>query len=94
MNRFGLIIGVDPQKFEELIKNGEIEEVGAPSIDWLGVPLKIQGRTIGAIAVQTYTEGIRFSEEQKKLLESEGHEVFQKGKKWLVYDFENKLVKL
>lgn len=33
-------------------------------------------------------------EGQKKLLESEGHEVFQKGKKWLVYDFESKLAKL
>jgi hypothetical protein len=31
---------------------------------------------------------------QKKLLESEGHEVFQKGKKWLVYDFESKLLKM
>jgi hypothetical protein len=33
-------------------------------------------------------------EAQKFLLEQEGHEVFQKGKRWLVYDFENKLVKL
>lgn len=33
-------------------------------------------------------------EVQKKILESEGHETYQKGKKWLVYDFESKLVKL
>lgn len=32
-------------------------------------------------------------EAQKLLLEQEGHEVFQKGKRWLVYDFESKLVK-
>jgi alkylated DNA nucleotide flippase Atl1 len=33
-------------------------------------------------------------EEQKKFLEAEGHEIYQKGKKWLVYNFENKLAKL
>ena len=32
-------------------------------------------------------------ENQKILLESEGHEVFKKGKRWLVYDYENKLMK-
>lgn len=32
-------------------------------------------------------------EAQKTLLEKEGHEVYQKGKRWLVYDFESKLAK-
>jgi alkylated DNA nucleotide flippase Atl1 len=31
---------------------------------------------------------------QKKLLENEGHKVIQKGKKYLVCDFEKNLVKL
>ena len=67
--RTGESLLADPPKFQELVQSGEIEEVGAPSIDWLGVPLKIQNRTIGAIAVQSYTEGIRFTEEHKHLLE-------------------------
>ncbi|MGA9398902.1 MAG: GAF domain-containing protein, partial [Anaerolineaceae bacterium] len=67
--RTGESVLADPQKFQELVQNGEIEEVGAPSIDWLGVPLKSQNRTIGAIAVQSYTEGIRFTEDHKNLLE-------------------------
>ncbi len=67
--RTGESMLADPVKFEELVKNGDIEEVGAPSIDWLGVPLRIKGRTIGAIAVQSYTEGTRFTGEQKNLLE-------------------------
>jgi hypothetical protein len=33
-------------------------------------------------------------EAQKILLEKEGHEVCQKGKRWLVYEYESKLVKL
>jgi hypothetical protein len=33
-------------------------------------------------------------ESQKKLLEKEGHEVVQKGKKYVVVDYEKSLVKL
>jgi alkylated DNA nucleotide flippase Atl1 len=33
-------------------------------------------------------------EEQKKLLESEGHKVIQKGKKYIVADYEKSLIKL
>jgi PAS domain-containing protein len=41
---------------------------GAPSIDWLGVPLITRERTIGMLAVQSYTPGIRFSEVEKDIL--------------------------
>jgi len=60
---------VDPARFEELVASGEVESVGTPSIDWIGVPLKIRNRTFGMIAVQSYTEGVRFTEEHKNLLE-------------------------
>ena len=33
---------------------GEVEEVGPPSVDWLGVPLAGEVRPIGAIVVQSY----------------------------------------
>jgi len=55
--------------FDRLEKKGEIESVGPPSIDWLGVPLKTKGRTIGVLTVQSYTEGVRYSEEDKNILE-------------------------
>ena len=58
----------DPAKFLELEKEGEVESIGAPSIDWLGVPLKAQGRTIGAMVVQTYTEGVRYRPEDMDIL--------------------------
>ncbi|MBN2256399.1 MAG: PAS domain S-box protein [Anaerolineaceae bacterium] len=67
--RTGQALLVDPPEFEKLLKKGEVESVGSPSIDWLGVPLKIKERTFGAIAVQSYHEDVRFSEEHKELLE-------------------------
>jgi len=57
-----------PEKFEELEKKGEVESIGAPSIDWLGVPLKTKDKTIGVLVVQTYTEGIRYGEDDKNML--------------------------
>ena len=52
-----------------LEQRGEIELIGAPSIDWLGVPLKPNGGTVGALVVQTYTEGVRFSERDRDILQ-------------------------
>ena len=59
---------VDPAKFDELAQQGEVQRVGTPSIDWLGVPLKVKNNTFGVLAVQTYTEGIRYTEAEKDLL--------------------------
>jgi diguanylate cyclase (GGDEF)-like protein/PAS domain S-box-containing protein len=58
----------DPMDFEHLVTIGEVENVGTPSIDWLGVPLVVQNQVIGVLAVQTYKEGIRFSEVERDLL--------------------------
>jgi PAS domain S-box-containing protein len=57
-----------PEVFAELETQGEVESIGAPSIDWLGVPLIIDGRAIGVLVVQTYTEGVRYGEEEKNIL--------------------------
>src|SRR2546425_1091321 len=54
--------------FEELVRAGEVESVGPASVDWVGAPLTSLGRTIGVIVVQSYTEGVRFAEEDKAIL--------------------------
>lgn len=59
---------VDPDEFYSLVEKGVVESIGAPSIDWLGVPLKVRDEVIGAIVVQSYTEGIRYTNEHKKIL--------------------------
>jgi len=45
----------------------------------------------GGVINEKYPGGV---EGQKKLLEKEGHKVIQKGKKYVVVDFEKYLVKL
>ncbi len=66
--RTGRSLLASPKIFAELEKKGEVVSVGPPSIDWLGVPLKISGKTIGVLAVQSYTEGVRYTEEEKEIL--------------------------
>jgi len=57
-----------PEVFQALVARGEVDLIGAPSIDWLGVPLKARSRTIGVLVVQTYTEGVRYGERERDLL--------------------------
>jgi PAS domain S-box-containing protein len=56
------------QDFDNLAAKGEVELIGAPSLDWLGVPLKAGSTTLGVVVVQSYTESIRFSEKDKEIL--------------------------
>jgi PAS domain S-box-containing protein len=67
--RTGQPLLATPEVHEELGRRGEAELVGAPSLDWIGVPLKAHDRTIGVLVAQTYTEGIRFGEREKDILQ-------------------------
>jgi len=62
----GLLVTPDVQ--EDLERRGEVELIGAPSIDWVGVPLQTGGKTIGVLVVQTYTEGLRYGEVELNIL--------------------------
>lgn len=56
----------------ETVREGVHEQftlVGTDSMDWLGVPLKSQSNTIGALVVQSYTGDVRYVEKDKALLE-------------------------
>ena len=60
---------ISHEKFEELKRKEEIEQVGPPSKYWLGVPLKTtELRTIGVLAVQIYEKGRGYTEEDKDML--------------------------
>ncbi len=54
--------------YEKLVASGEVVRIGPMSIDWVGVPLVADGRTIGALVIQTYTEGVRYGEEERDIL--------------------------
>src|SRR5881409_2670310 len=64
--RTGQPLLATPEVHEELSRRGEADLVGAPSLDWIGVPLKAHDRTIGVLVAQTYTEGTRFGEREKE----------------------------
>ncbi|HTD23455.1 MAG TPA: PAS domain S-box protein [Terriglobales bacterium] len=52
----------------ELARRGEVEQVGAPSVDWLGVPLKTGDNVFGVLALQSYSQEKRFGEREKEIL--------------------------
>jgi two-component system, cell cycle sensor histidine kinase and response regulator CckA len=57
-----------PQVFEDLCARGEVELMGAPSVDWMGVPLKVGSNTFGVLVVQSYNDRVRFGERDRDIL--------------------------
>ncbi|HUI63691.1 MAG TPA: PAS domain S-box protein [Bacteroidota bacterium] len=57
-----------PEVFEDMERKGLVESIGAPSVDWLGVPLISSGHTRGALVLQSYSGGVRFGEEHRNIL--------------------------
>jgi PAS domain S-box-containing protein len=57
-----------PEIVGELKEKGQIEDDGAPSVCWLGVPIKKGEDSVGVLAVHSYTEGVTFGEEEQKIL--------------------------
>jgi len=66
--RSGEPVLATPAVFEELVGRGEVELVGAPSVDWLGVPLKSGTTCIGVVVVQSYNQNARFKERDREIL--------------------------
>jgi diguanylate cyclase (GGDEF)-like protein/PAS domain S-box-containing protein len=66
--RTGAPLLASPAVFEHLVATGEVEVVGAPSVDWLGVPLMRGDRAFGVIVVQSYSEKARYTEEDRDIL--------------------------
>ena len=54
---------------DKLIKSGEIELLGKDSKIWLGVPLLIKEKVIGAFAMQSYTDAKAFDKADMRVLE-------------------------
>ncbi|MBL7112107.1 MAG: PAS domain S-box protein, partial [Bacteroidales bacterium] len=51
-----------------LVKKGEIDDVGTPSRIWLGVPLKIKEEIIGALVVQSYEDENAYTAQDLEML--------------------------
>jgi len=57
------------ESISQLYEEGKIDMVGSPCESWLGVPLKIEDETIGAIVVQSYDKNSIYTDEDQQLLE-------------------------
>ena len=55
-------------EIERLQEIGAIERLGAPAECWLGVPLILEERVVGAIVVQSYTEDVQYTTRDQELL--------------------------
>ncbi len=61
--------------FQELVASGQVELIGAPSLDWLGVPLKSGNNCIGVLVVQSYHENVRFGDREREILKFVSHQL-------------------
>jgi PAS domain S-box-containing protein len=66
--RTGKALLASEEVFEEMLASGAVKLVGSPSVDWLGAPLQLGDRTIGALVVQSYYPDKRYSERDLEIL--------------------------
>ena len=57
-----------PTEIDRMVKNGVLNYMGTTGMDWLGVPLLHDAYVIGVMAVQSYSESTRYSDQDKELL--------------------------
>lgn len=66
--RNGKAMLVDSKLDMQLREAGEVELIGSPQAIWLGVPLNVNGKTIGVIVVQDYENENAYDEKAMQLL--------------------------
>jgi signal transduction histidine kinase len=55
--------------FNQLVDEKEVELEGTPNVDNIGAPLISENRILGAIILQSYTEGIGYTDQDEEVLE-------------------------
>lgn len=66
--RHGVPLLADRKRADELHASGEVVASGAESTCWLGVPLLGEERTLGVVAVQSYSPEVMFGRRDQELL--------------------------
>ena len=66
--RNGVPLLVDYDQIFELKKSGKIQITYTPAAVWLGVPLKLEGKCIGAIVIRNYENPKAYNQEDLHLL--------------------------
>ena len=66
--RSGQSLLATPEVLQAMEDRGEVARNGSRSLDWMGVPLKVNNHTFGALVVQTYSRNIRYGDRDKEIL--------------------------
>ncbi|PCH97079.1 MAG: bifunctional diguanylate cyclase/phosphodiesterase [Gammaproteobacteria bacterium] len=66
---------VTPVLEKQLQENGKIKQYGSLGTDWLGIPLLHNDLVIGVMVVQSYSEKIRYNEQDLNMLTFAGQHV-------------------
>ncbi|HQX64677.1 MAG TPA: EAL domain-containing protein, partial [Dokdonella sp.] len=64
----GRALLADRTRIDELVGSGDVQRFGTRASFWLGVPLICSEKTVGVLAVQSYTADSPFSERDQELL--------------------------
>ncbi len=56
------------QHFDQLVADQTVQLEGTPNVDNIGTPLNSEGNVLGAIVLQSYTEGITYTEQDEEVL--------------------------
>ncbi len=62
------LLATNAEVVAALHARGDYVPSGQPSAQWMGAPLKVEGRAIGVIALQDYHNAHAYTEEDKRLL--------------------------
>lgn len=57
-----------PEVLQAMEDRGDVSRNGSRSLDWMGVPLKVNNHTFGGLVVQTYSKNIRYGVRDKEIL--------------------------
>ena len=61
--RKGKTVLLDEKGMQELYNRGDAQLIGQPAKNWLGVPLVVDGKVMGTVIIQSYTDAEHYSEE-------------------------------
>ena len=66
---------VREKEFRELVRKGEVKLVGTDSRVWVGVPLRVNEKTIGMVGVQSYVDENMYTEADRDILELVSYQI-------------------
>lgn len=73
--RTGQALHATSEQVADLERQGEIERIGTPATEWIGVPIMMRGRAAGVLAMQSYSQRTLYQERDKIILQLVANQV-------------------